>query len=223
AAPASIARAAPQPGDRLTICGYGSGTYRAASGRCTQYYAPGPQLPEHVVELDVQARQGDSGGPIFNDRGELAGVLFGASSGTTLGSFGGRVTTFLASLAPDIGGGDALQRAAPRAALAASGGKANEHESREFPRAAGDELLGSAASENPEQEGAAIAAVETLVSQADADSETPRSPAMTNVASLPSAATFVASPRTPWTLHLKNAFAVIGVLAVARQALRLAA
>jgi hypothetical protein len=56
-----------------------------------------------MVELDVEARQGDSGGPIFNERGELAGVLFGAGRGTTLGSFGGRVGSFLATLAPNIG------------------------------------------------------------------------------------------------------------------------
>ncbi len=101
--PVAIAVAAPQPGDQLTICGYGSGQYRAATGRCTQYYAPKLDLPQHMVELDVEARQGDSGGPIFNDRGELAGVLFGAGQGTTLGSFGGRVGSFLAPLAPDIG------------------------------------------------------------------------------------------------------------------------
>jgi hypothetical protein len=102
-APVKIAANAPQPGDRLTICGYGSGRYRAASGRCTQYYAPKLDLPQHMVELDVEARQGDSGGPIFNERGELAGVLFGAGHGTTLGSFGGRVGWFLATLSPDIG------------------------------------------------------------------------------------------------------------------------
>jgi hypothetical protein len=101
--PVKLAAHAPQPGDQLTICGYGSGQYRAATGRCTQYYAPAMNLPQHMVELDVEARQGDSGGPIFNDRGELAGVLFGAGQGTTLGSFGGRVKTFLATLAPDIG------------------------------------------------------------------------------------------------------------------------
>ena len=56
-----------------------------------------------MVELDVEARQGDSGGPIFNQRGELAGVLFGAGQGTTIGSFAPRVESFLASLAPDIG------------------------------------------------------------------------------------------------------------------------
>lgn len=101
--PVSIAAEAPRPGDRLTICGYGPGNYRCATGRCTQYYAPRLDFPRHMVELDVEARQGDSGGPIFNDRGELAGVLFGAGQGTTLGSFGGRVGAFLATLAPDIG------------------------------------------------------------------------------------------------------------------------
>ncbi len=101
--PVTIAKAAPQPGDQLTICGYGQGMYRAATGRCTQYYAPRLDFPRHMVELDVEARQGDSGGPIFNRDGELAGVLFGAGQGTTLGSFGGRVKSFLATLAPDIG------------------------------------------------------------------------------------------------------------------------
>ena len=101
--PVKMATRPPRPGDALTICGYGSGNYRAITGRCTQFYAPRLSLPQELVELDVQARQGDSGGPIFNDRGELAGVLFGAGKGTTLGSFEGRVKTFLASLAPDIG------------------------------------------------------------------------------------------------------------------------
>jgi hypothetical protein len=101
--PVKIAAAAPQPGDQLTICGYGPGIYRAATGRCTQYYAPREDFPQQMVELSAEARQGDSGGPIFNSRGELAGVLFGAGNGTTLGSFSGRVGEFLATLAPDIG------------------------------------------------------------------------------------------------------------------------
>ena len=101
--PVTLAEAAPRPGEQLTICGYGPGIYRSATGRCTQYYSPQVGLPQQMVELDVEARQGDSGGPIFNHRGELAGVLFGAGQGTTLGSFGGRVDSFLASLAPDIG------------------------------------------------------------------------------------------------------------------------
>ncbi len=101
--PVSLATVAPRPGDQLTICGYGQGRYRAETGRCTQYYAPREDFPQHMVELDVEARQGDSGGPIFNQQGQLAGVLFGAGQGTTLGSFGGRVQSFLATHAPDIG------------------------------------------------------------------------------------------------------------------------
>jgi hypothetical protein len=101
--PVAISRHAPRPGDRLTICGYGQGEYRAAAGKCTQYYAPRIDFPHELLELDVEARQGDSGGPILNAQGELAGVLFGAGRGTTMGSEGGRVHSFLASLAPDIG------------------------------------------------------------------------------------------------------------------------
>jgi hypothetical protein len=101
--PVKLADHAPRPGDVLTICGYGQGQYRSITGRCTDYYSPSIGMPRELVELDVEARQGDSGGPIFNTRNELAGVLFGAGQGTTLGSFGGRVQGFLATIAPDIG------------------------------------------------------------------------------------------------------------------------
>jgi hypothetical protein len=101
--PVQLAARPPRPGEPLTIHGYGQGQYRIASGRCTAYYAPRRNFPQEMVELDVEARQGDSGGPIFNSRGELAGVLFGAGQGTTLGSYAPRVSNFLATLAPDIG------------------------------------------------------------------------------------------------------------------------
>lgn len=101
--PVRLANRAPRPGDVLTICGYGQGQYRSITGRCTDYYAPEIGMPREWVELDVEARQGDSGGPIFNDQNELAGVLFGAGQGTTLGSYEGRVKGFLATIAPDIG------------------------------------------------------------------------------------------------------------------------
>jgi hypothetical protein len=101
--PVRIATHPPRPGDLLTIHGYGRGQYRIATGRCTTYYAPKLNFPMEMLELDVEARQGDSGGPIFNQHGEIAGVLFGAGHGTTLGSFAPRVRNFLATLAPDIG------------------------------------------------------------------------------------------------------------------------
>lgn len=98
AQPVPISAVAPAPGEPLTIAGYGSGTYRAVGGHCTQYVAPGRNFPFEMVELSAMARQGDSGGPILNSRGELAGVLFGAGQGRTSGSYCGRVRWFLSSL-----------------------------------------------------------------------------------------------------------------------------
>lgn len=103
--PIPLASAAPRPGEVLTIVGYGKGWYRAAAGRCTQYVSPGGNLPFEMVEVATPAREGDSGGPILNSRGELAGVLFGSSFGPwgrTTGSYCGRVRWFLASVVDDF-------------------------------------------------------------------------------------------------------------------------
>ncbi len=100
--PLPVSTQAPQLGERLTIAGYGSGWYRAASGRCIEYFSPGGNQPAEIVELSVPARNGDSGGPIFNDRGEIAGVLFGSDSSVTMGSYCGRLRRFLAPLAGDF-------------------------------------------------------------------------------------------------------------------------
>jgi hypothetical protein len=100
--PVKIAAQPPRQGDLLTIHGYGRGQYRIATGHCTNYFSPRVDFPHEMVELDVEARQGDSGGPIFNQSGELAGVLFGAGQGTTLGSFAPRVRFFLTTAVPDF-------------------------------------------------------------------------------------------------------------------------
>jgi hypothetical protein len=96
--PIPLAKSPPVPGDLLTIAGYGRGPYRAQSGRCTEYLSPATGYPKEFVELAAAARQGDSGGPILNDRGELAGVLFGQNGGRTIGSCSTRLRTFLASV-----------------------------------------------------------------------------------------------------------------------------
>ena len=94
--PIAISNQPPRPGEMLTIAGYGSGPYRAVSGPCTQYVSPGDNFPFEMVELAAPARQGDSGGPILNSRGELVGVLFGSSFGKTSGSYCLRLRAFLA-------------------------------------------------------------------------------------------------------------------------------
>jgi S1-C subfamily serine protease len=111
AEPVPISPYPPRPGDPLTIVGYGAGWYRAATGRCVEYVAPGANFPAEMVELSAAARQGDSGGPILNSRGEVAGVLFGTAMGQTTGSYGGRVRAFLGSVVAD------LQRADPKGTM----------------------------------------------------------------------------------------------------------
>ncbi len=101
-APLPICTTAPQPGDALTIAGYGQGDYRAVTGKCTQYLAPSMKHPYELVELSAEARKGDSGGPILNNRNELSGVLFGADRGSTSGSYCGRVRWFLSSVWPEL-------------------------------------------------------------------------------------------------------------------------
>jgi len=110
--PIPLSNQAPRPGEALTIAGYGSGSYRALTGRCTQYVSPGGNQPFEMIELAAPARNGDSGGPILNSRGELAGVLFGSAFGRTTGSYCGRLRWFLGSA------GDDFQRISSRAMLA---------------------------------------------------------------------------------------------------------
>lgn len=96
--PVSIAAAPPTIGEPLTIAGFGRGPYREETGPCLDYLSPGTGYPREFLELQATARQGDSGGPIFNARGELAGVLFGQSDGRTIGSCSARVREFLAGV-----------------------------------------------------------------------------------------------------------------------------
>ncbi|MCI0359240.1 MAG: serine protease [Planctomycetaceae bacterium] len=102
AEPLAISAEMPRMGEMLTIAGYGSGQYRAAAGPLSGLAAPRFGFPDEMLDLAaVEARQGDSGGPIINQRGEVCGVLFGSAPGYTIGSYGGRVRQFLATITPD--------------------------------------------------------------------------------------------------------------------------
>ena len=99
-APVTIAAKAPTLGERLTIAGYGMHpyTYREESGACLEYLSPARSHAKELVEMRATARKGDSGGPMFDERGELAGVLFGTRDGCTIGPCSTRVRTFLAGV-----------------------------------------------------------------------------------------------------------------------------
>jgi S1-C subfamily serine protease len=96
--PVTITASAPRLGDTLTIAGYGpAGKYLEQSGPVTDYLSPVKNTTRQFVEIRASARQGDSGGPMFNADGELAGVLFGQRDGRTVGPCSTRVSAFLAT------------------------------------------------------------------------------------------------------------------------------
>jgi hypothetical protein len=100
AAPAvAVAADAPRPGDWLTSCGFGpDGRWRSTPGQARGYVqAAGTSAPE-TLEMSGAARQGDSGGPIFNSRGQLAAVLWGTDGHSIGGTYCGRVRAFLAGI-----------------------------------------------------------------------------------------------------------------------------
>ena len=108
--PLTISQAPAKQGDPLWIAGWGAGSYRIAEGRCVRYLAPenptdGSAALKEMIEVSVSARKGDSGGPILNQKGELAGVLFGSDMiRNTAGSFSGRVSQFLRGTQSEMAG-----------------------------------------------------------------------------------------------------------------------
>lgn len=96
AAPVSIASADAKQGESVKSCGYGqAGQYACNNGRVLGYVtANGTRSYEWMVSTGA-SRQGDSGGPVFNGRGELCAVLWGTRDGTTCGACCSRVRKFL--------------------------------------------------------------------------------------------------------------------------------
>jgi len=87
-------------GDRVESCGYGPDERLAVnSGRVLQFNRPqGAAAPDWLC-LSGPAREGDSGGPVLNERGELVGVLWGTSGKTVMATQCGRLHVILSSAA----------------------------------------------------------------------------------------------------------------------------
>ncbi len=97
AEPMPLAPKIPQKGEQLTIAGYGQGPFRTELGQMTDFVAPNETAPFEMIEIEAMARQGDSGGPMINQNGELAAVLFGSGGGRTTGTHVDRLKQFLDS------------------------------------------------------------------------------------------------------------------------------
>lgn len=85
-APVRVARG--DPVGVLRAAGYGrSGVYGEASGRVAGYStASGAEY--RSLRIAARVEQGDSGGPVFDWRGELAGVVWGELNGEAYATYG---------------------------------------------------------------------------------------------------------------------------------------
>ena len=91
-APCPMASDYASSGDAITLLGLGQGSFRAQRGRVSGYQKT---TTGNVFNLTGGSRQGDSGGPVLNERGELTGVLWGTSGRTTSATFIGDIHAFL--------------------------------------------------------------------------------------------------------------------------------
>jgi S1-C subfamily serine protease len=83
--PVAIAETPPAIGDTLTLTGYGpNGAYREDRGPVSVYTAPEGTTEPLFVESGATPRHGDSGGGVFNERGQLVGVLWGGQARRSL-------------------------------------------------------------------------------------------------------------------------------------------
>ncbi len=106
AQPVSIAAQGPKPGELLASCGYGpSGRYWCNQGRALGYAQTATTSTYETLALSGLAREGDSGGPVFNAQGELVAVLWGTDGRSVQGTYCGRIRKFLRQV---LGIGDAM-------------------------------------------------------------------------------------------------------------------
>lgn len=86
----------PKKGDRLESCGFGPDQrFAVNSGRFLYYRAAAGQVTTDWMVLSGPARGGDSGGPIFNERGRVVGVLWGTDNSEVVGAQAGRLHVLL--------------------------------------------------------------------------------------------------------------------------------
>lgn len=97
--PMRVAESPPGVGDRLMLAGHGPmpGEYREAEGDVDGLWKPVGRHPSDRVSMGVGAREGDSGGPVFNDKDEVAAVVSTSNGRRTWGSHSGRIRRLLSA------------------------------------------------------------------------------------------------------------------------------
>ena len=87
-APHRLCPVAPQIGERVWSCGYGSDQgFHVTQGVVTEFYLTSSRGERAWVGATSGNVSGDSGGPILNAKGELLAVAWGASGGEAIGTY----------------------------------------------------------------------------------------------------------------------------------------
>jgi S1-C subfamily serine protease len=83
--------------ESLTVVGYGPhpSSWRESRGRIIGRARPSSEHPMDHIIISTPARQGDSGGPVFNAQGHIAGILWGSEGSRTYATHAGRIREFL--------------------------------------------------------------------------------------------------------------------------------
>jgi hypothetical protein len=99
-APAEVAwgdEATPKPGARLECCGLGpDGRLAVNSGIVLGYRGNGLGRSADWIDVSGPAREGDSGGPVFDGNGQVVGILWGTDNQTVTATQGGYLHRLLA-------------------------------------------------------------------------------------------------------------------------------
>jgi S1-C subfamily serine protease len=95
-----IASINPKVGDELYSVGFGQG-FRIFGGQVTGFSGNGSGAFDWVNHQQASV-QGDSGGPIFNQTGQLIGCLWGCGAGETVGTTTSRFRLFVKPLFPRL-------------------------------------------------------------------------------------------------------------------------
>jgi hypothetical protein len=99
--PAEIAwgdDATPEKGARLETCGFGpDGQFAVNTGTLVGYRGNGSGKWTDWIDVTGSARQGDSGGPVFDTKGQVVGVLWGTDQHTVTATQAGYIHVQLAA------------------------------------------------------------------------------------------------------------------------------
>lgn len=86
----------PAPGDETLIAGFGSDNRLAAThGHLIGYAQCTRTGSSETLKMRGAVRQGDSGGPVLNRRGELIGVVWGTDGQNSYATYSGRIQRLL--------------------------------------------------------------------------------------------------------------------------------